>query len=33
MKRLLHPLSPATGMAPFEDYVDPTFSATVIAWQ
>ncbi|MEG2961082.1 MAG: A/G-specific adenine glycosylase, partial [Janthinobacterium sp.] len=33
MKRLLHPLSPATGAAPLEHYVDPTFSATVIAWQ
>ena len=33
MKRLLHPLSPETGAASFEDYVDPTFSATVIAWQ
>ena len=33
MKRLLHPLSPETGAATFEDYVDPTFSATVIAWQ
>ena len=33
MKRLLHPLSPATAMAPIENYVDPTFSATVIAWQ
>ena len=33
MKRLLHPLSPETGAAPFENYVDPTFSATVIAWQ
>ena len=33
MKRLLHPLSPETGVATIEDYVDPTFSATVIAWQ
>ena len=33
MKRLLHPLSPETGAAPIEDYIDPTFSATVIAWQ
>ena len=33
MKRLLHPLSPETGAAPIENYVDPTFSATVIAWQ
>ena len=33
MKRLLHPLSPATGAAPLEDYIDPSFSATVIAWQ
>jgi len=37
MKRLLHPLSPATGATQFdnafENYVDPTFSATVIAWQ
>jgi len=37
MKRLLHPLSPATGAIQFENalgnYIDPTFSATVIAWQ
>ena len=33
MKRQLHPLSPAPGVAPFEEYVDPTFSANVIAWQ
>ena len=33
MKRLLHPLSPETGVASLENYVDPTFSATVIAWQ
>ena len=33
MKRLLHPLSPETGAASLENYIDPTFSATVIAWQ
>ncbi|OYO31929.1 A/G-specific adenine glycosylase [Janthinobacterium sp. PC23-8] len=33
MKRLPHPLSPESGVAPLENYVDPTFSATVIAWQ
>ena len=33
MKRLLHPLSPETGAALLENYTDPTFSATVIAWQ
>ena len=33
MKRLLHPLSPESGVASLENYVDPTFSATVIAWQ
>ena len=37
MKRLLHPLSPATGTTQFENapenYIDPTFSATIIAWQ
>src|SRR5471032_968997 len=33
MKRLLHPLSPAPGMASSENYSDPSFSATVIAWQ
>ena len=33
MKRLLHPLSPASGAAPLENYIDPSFSATVIAWQ
>lgn len=33
MKRLLHPLSPETGAASLENYIDPSFSATVIAWQ
>ncbi len=33
MKRLPHPLSPESGVALLENYVDPTFSATVIAWQ
>ncbi|NYS34992.1 A/G-specific adenine glycosylase, partial [Streptococcus danieliae] len=37
MKRLLHPLSPTTGATQFENapenYIDPTFSATVITWQ
>ena len=34
MKRLTHPLAPASGAgAPFTDYRDPGFSAAVIAWQ
>jgi A/G-specific adenine glycosylase len=34
MKRLTHPLAPASGTgAPFTDYRDPGFSEAVIAWQ